>query len=112
MSVGRLHVGHRRQFAAMDVAKTLRDADSDRANVFCLGFAGLTILADFVADFLALSERSARLDQAGDMHKNITAAVFRRDEAKTLVLIEKFYRARCHMDPLKWSDVCFTDGDY
>ena len=101
MSLGRLHVGHLRQFAAMDVLKILRDADSDRSNVFCLGFAGLTILADFVADFLALSKRSARLDQAGDMHKNITAAVFRRDEAKTLVMIEKFYCTDCHIDPLR-----------
>ena len=56
MCVGRSYEDHRRQIAAMDVAKSLRDADSDRSNVFCLGFAGLTILADFVADFLALSE--------------------------------------------------------
>lgn len=104
--VGRSPEGHRRQIAAMNLATSLRDADSDRSNVFCLGFAGFTILADFVADFLALSERSARLGQAGDMHKNITAATFWRDETETLVRIEKFYRARCHMDPLNWSDVC------
>ncbi|OYR22893.1 hypothetical protein CEV34_4091 [Brucella pseudogrignonensis] len=46
------------------------------------------------------------------MHKNITSAIVRPNEAETLVLIEKFYRARCHMDPLKWSEVCFADGDY
>jgi len=87
MCVGRPYEDHRRQIAAMDLATSPRDADSDRSNVLCLGFAG-------------------------DMHKNITAATFWRDETETFVRIEKFYRARCHMDPLNWSDVCLAEEDY
>ncbi|OYR22894.1 hypothetical protein CEV34_4092 [Brucella pseudogrignonensis] len=56
MSEGCLLEGHRRQIAAMDVAKTLGDAASERSNVFCLGFASLTILTSLIADVLALSK--------------------------------------------------------
>lgn len=65
MCVGRPYEDHRRQIAAMDLATSPRDADSDRSNVLCLGFAG-------------------------DMHKNITAATFWRDETETFVRIENF----------------------
>lgn len=70
MRVDRPLKGHRREAAVMGVAKNLRDAGSDRSNVFWLSFAGLTILTNFVAHFPAPFERSARLDQDGDMHKN------------------------------------------
>ena len=74
---------------------------SGRTDVLSLGLSGLTILTELVADILAIAQRSA-LDRR-DMHKDVRAAIVRRNEAETLVLIEKLYSAIRHeLLPMVW----------
>lgn len=72
---------------------------SERVDVFSLGLAGLAILAEFVADLLAITQSRA-ISDSRDVHEHVRAAIFRRDKAKALVLIEKLHSAGRHQRSL------------
>lgn len=62
---------------------------SKHGYVFRLRFSGLAILTDVVADFVTLFQRTAVL-QGRHVNEDVRSAILRRDEAKTLVVVEKF----------------------
>lgn len=71
-------------------AQNYRCSGSDYRNVFGLRFARLAVLAYFVANLLAILQRLAEGDR-GDVHEDILTTVIRSDEAKALILREKFH---------------------
>ena len=70
-------------------------ARSQNSNVFGLGLAGLAILADIVADLLAVCQGAAEANR-GDVNEDVWAAIIWSNEAEALVLGEKFNGTGCH----------------
>jgi len=68
-------------------------------DVLGFGLPGLAILAELVADSLAVADRSAL--NGRDVNEDVLTAVVRRDEAEALVLIEKLYSAG-RTSPMLW----------
>jgi len=84
--------------AAIDRRQPARPGQEPLAqsDIFGLGSAGLTVLADVVSDLVTILDRSLTAEPA-DMDKDIRSPGVRGDEAEALVLIKKLYRSCCHV---------------
>lgn len=75
-----------------------QECELDGSDVFGFRLPGLAVLAQFVTDLLAVPKLSGALD-GGDVHEHVCPAIVGRDEAKTLVLVEKLNGTGCHEHP-------------
>jgi len=62
---------------------------SEHANVLSLRFSGLAVLANFESDLVTFSQGPTLL-QGRYVNEHVRSTILRRNEAKSLVVIEKF----------------------